>query len=176
MRRSPSTMASPPRTESRAASSPAVSLSPIAVRLTRRMSPSSSPRSVFMTVTPVCVSPLTTAHCTGAAPRYLGRRLAWMFHTPSGNMSRISCDNICPKAQVTMRSAPSERTLSASSRMRAGCKTGIPCPRANVLTGGGVRTPFRPAGLSCCVITATTSYPDSRMLRKGATEKDGVPA
>jgi hypothetical protein len=48
---------------------PAVSVSPIAVRLTSSIGPVSMPSSSFMMVTPVSVSPRMIAHWTGAAPR-----------------------------------------------------------------------------------------------------------
>ena len=52
----------------------AVSFSPIGVLRCRRIGPVSSVGSMNIVVTPVSVSPLTTAQLAGAAPRYSGSR------------------------------------------------------------------------------------------------------
>ena len=44
---------------------------PISTGETRRISPVSRPSFKYIMETPVVFSPLITAHCTGAAPRYL---------------------------------------------------------------------------------------------------------
>ena len=92
---SASTIASAPRAESSARSSPAV-FSPTGTRRESSMSPLSSPSSVRMTVTPVYSSPASTACCTGDAPRQRGNRDAWMLYTPRGKASSTSCVRICP--------------------------------------------------------------------------------
>ena len=58
--------------------------------------PVSSPASIFMTVTPVSVSPLAIAHWIGAAPRYFGRSDVWTFRHPNFGKSRIVCGKMCP--------------------------------------------------------------------------------
>ena len=141
----------------------------------RNMSPVSSPTSVLMIVTPVSFSPAAIAAAMGAAPRYLGSRLAWTFQTPMGKRSSVSCDKICPYAQVTIRSAPTSLRGASSSRSFTGCKTGMPRASAACLTGEGVKTRFLPCGLSGWVSTAATPK-FSAMLSNAGTAKSGVPA
>ena len=51
----------------------------------------------------------------------------------------------------------------------------MPCANAHTLTGGGVNLLPRPAGLSGCVQTATTSWPSATHLSKTGTAAAGVP-
>src|SRR5205085_1386996 len=56
-----------------------------------------------------------------------------------------------------------------------GCCTVRPCASANSLTGGTCKCLPRPAGLSGCVHTATTSCPSSRQRLSVGTAESGVP-
>ena len=80
-----------------------------------------------MVVTPD--SPFSTAHCTGAAPRYFGSSEACTLTQPYFGISRISFGRICPNAVTTITSGASARisAFSASSfRIRSGVATRIP--------------------------------------------------
>jgi len=51
---------------------------------------------IRITLTPVMASPSRIAHCTGAAPRCLGRSEPWRLMPPSGGIASTSRDRICP--------------------------------------------------------------------------------
>ena len=60
------------------------------------MSPASMSWARYMVLTPVTSSPFSTAHCIGAAPRYLGRSEPWTFTLPRRGMASTSSGSILP--------------------------------------------------------------------------------
>ena len=67
------TIRSAPTGASRSCRSPAVASGPIGTRSAMAIGPVSSPASIFITITPVSVSPAITARLIGAAPRQRGK-------------------------------------------------------------------------------------------------------
>ena len=80
----------------RSKSSPAVSYSPMGVSSVYMMSPASMSWARYIVVTPDFSSPFRTAHCMGAAPRYLGSSEPCTFTLPSLGMARTSSGRILP--------------------------------------------------------------------------------
>ena len=117
------------------------------------------PSSSFISVTPVSVSPRTTAHVMGAAPRYFGRSDAWTFTHPRRGPSSTSRGRMRPYATTSATSACCARTHAPNSPVLSfvGCTTGKPELRARTFTAGGVSVRPRPAGLSGWQTTPTTS-------------------
>src|SRR5207247_1099348 len=72
-----STRACAPISDRCSDSSPPVTSGSMSCGIWRRIGPESSPASICMIVTPVCVRPFTLAHSTGAAPRSSGRSAGW---------------------------------------------------------------------------------------------------
>ena len=129
-----------------------------------------------MVVTPVVLSPCTIAHAIGAEPRCLGRSDAWTLIVPSGGISRIFCERICPNAAVMHKSGWRFSRSSYPSRlMRSGWRTWMPCAMAYSLTGDMASFLPRPLGRSGCVTTLTTEYPPSTKALRDGTAKSGVP-
>ena len=175
-RASVSTRSPAPSAARRAASSPAVSSTPIGVVADVRMGPVSMPSSIWNVVTPVTVSPRMIAHWIGAAPRYRGRSEAWTLMEPRVGTWSTDFGRICPKATTTATSGrnSARRPGHSGSRSRAGCTTGSPAASARTLTGGGVRRRPRCAGRSGWVTTATTSCRRRSASRVGSANS-GVP-
>ena len=114
---------------------------------------------------------------SGAAPRYLGSRDAWILIHPNLGISRMLFGMICPNAATMMMSGARffSSSTNSGSLTFTGCSTGIPCFSASSFTGVGIIVLPLPFGLSGCVITASTSYPFSASATRGATAKSGVP-
>lgn len=62
------------------------------------------PVSIYIVVTPVVLSPFSTAHCIGAAPLYFGNKEACTFIHPYLGISKISFGNIFPYATTHITS------------------------------------------------------------------------
>ena len=117
------------------------------------------PSAMNMVVTPAVLSPLSTVHWMGAAPRYLGSKEPWTLTQPSLGASSTALGSSLPYATTTMTSAPQawiSRWVSSPRRF-TGWNTGMLCRRASSLTGGGCSLWPRPLGLSGWVYTAQTS-------------------
>ena len=155
----------------------AVSLGAMGTTTRVSMSPVSTPSFICIIVTPVSFSPLMIAQLIGAAPLYFGKSDAWIFTQPYFGISRISLDNICPKAATTKISACSCLNLSTHSGVLIfwGCHIVSPCLSAHSFTGGNCICPLLPLGLSGCVTTAAISCPASINASRAPTEKSGVP-
>ena len=69
---------------------------PIGTRSAIAMAPVSRPSSIFITMTPVSLSPAMTARWIGAAPRQRGSSEAWRLKQPRGKVSRIDFGRISP--------------------------------------------------------------------------------
>ena len=72
---------------------------------TKRISPVSSPSSIFIVVTPEYSHPSITAHWIGEAPLYLGSSEACTLIHPRRGISIILLGNSCPNATTTNTSA-----------------------------------------------------------------------
>ena len=139
------------------------------------MAPVSIPASICISVTPLSVSPRTTAHVMGAAPRYFGRREACTLMHPRRGPASTSSGRIRPYATTSATSARCARTHAANSPVRSfvGCTTVSPSSVARCFTGGAVNVSPRPTGLSGWHTTPTTSATPASASRHG-TEKAGV--
>ena len=71
-----------PTAATRSNSWPLVSSGSILILSQASTSPVSRPSSICMMETPVSASPFSTAHCTGALPRYFGSRETWRLMQP----------------------------------------------------------------------------------------------
>ena len=71
-----------PTAATRSKSWPLVSSGSMAIFSQASTSPVSRPSSICMMETPVSASPFSTAHCTGALPRYFGSRETWRLMQP----------------------------------------------------------------------------------------------
>ncbi len=120
--------------------------------------PVSIPSSSFISVTPLSLSPLTTAHVMGAAPRYFGSSDACTFTHPSRGASSTSRGRMRPYATTSATSTPCSRAHAPNSPVRSfvGCTTARPSSSARTFTAGGVTVSPRPAGLSGWHTTAVT--------------------
>ena len=96
-------------------SSPVVSSSPISTSSFRIMSPVSIPAFINIVVTPVFLSPFSTAHCIGAAPLYSGRSDPCTFTQPYFGISNSSCGRIFPYATTQIKSGFKDLTSSKNS-------------------------------------------------------------
>src|SRR6202165_3021123 len=102
----------------------------------------------------------------------LGCTLSAAFN-PS--ISKTGRETILPYEAQASSSGFSAATVAANSASSLwGVKSGTPASRASRLTGVGVTLKPRPAGLSGCEVTATTSCLSMRARRLG-TEKSELP-
>ena len=107
-------------------------------------------RIVFM-VTPVILSPFSTAHWIGAAPRYFGSKEPCTLMHPRGGMFSTRGGRIFPYAATTMSSGASAFKYAISSSLFlnvVGWRTSILCAIAVSFTGGGSSLCPLPFGLS----------------------------
>ena len=95
--------------------SPVVSSSPISTSSFNIMSPVSIPAFINIVVTPVFLSPFSTAHWIGAAPLYSGNNEPWTFTQPYFGISNNSCGKIFPYATTQIKSGFSFFTSSKNS-------------------------------------------------------------
>ncbi len=128
-------------------------------------------------VTPVRVSPLNNAWCTGAAPRYLGSREAWTFTLPNFGISSTASGIIWPNAATTIASGDicSTSSMNSSERTVSGWWTGTPASRATCFTGEALSSRLRPAGRSGRVTTPINLCLDPSSAFKVGTAKPAVP-
>ena len=82
------------------------------------MSPASMSWARYMVVTPAYSSPLSTDHCMGAAPRYLGSSEPCTFTAPSRGIASIASGSILPYATTHSTSGARERISSRASSVR----------------------------------------------------------
>ena len=85
-----------PRAATRSKSWPLVSSGSMAIFSHTSTSPVSSPASICMMETPVSASPFSTAHWTGALPRYLGSRETWRLMQPCLGISSTDWGRMHP--------------------------------------------------------------------------------
>ena len=81
------------------------------------MSPVSMPSAICMMVTPVILSPFSTAHWIGAAPRYFGSKEPCTLMHPRGGMFSTRGGRIFPYAATTMSSGASAFKYAISSSL-----------------------------------------------------------
>ena len=85
-----------PASVTRSNSSPLVSSGWMAIFSQASTSPVSSPSSICMMETPVSLSPFSTAHWTGALPRYLGSRDTCRLMQPNRGMASTCAGRMQP--------------------------------------------------------------------------------
>lgn len=116
------------------------------------------------------------AHAIGAEPRCLGRSDAWTLIVPSGGISRIFCERICPNAAVTHKSGWRFNKSSYPSRLiRSGLEDRDALLDGVLLDGGHGELLAAPLWAVGCVTTPTTEYPPSTKALRDGTAKSGVP-
>jgi hypothetical protein len=90
---------------------------------------------VKRTHTPVLLSPFSRHLGTGAAPRYLGKRLGWIFSVPNLGMDRNLDGKKLPYAAVMQRSGFREvsDSMNAASPAFSGVNTFKPTLQVKIL-------------------------------------------